>query len=180
MPVPYRKTPKSAQVGIAAYLDVYWLRSVRTFYGALLLMDGRGQPQEFVHNSLIAPTGFLWPETQVMALGTSSVAHSLFEACQREPDLLICPVTLGSAEFCREELAPSIPFAQVAPERDDLPAEWNWINEPPTRGMRAASLYQELTRRGFVTEPFDRLYMGLRIAYPQAPWDEAGDDPGKK
>ena len=79
MPIPYRKTPKKAEVGYAAYLEVLWIRATRNFYGAILLMDARGQPQEFVHNTIAAPSGFLWPEEQVVALGTSSLAHSLFD-----------------------------------------------------------------------------------------------------
>jgi hypothetical protein len=178
MPVPYRKLPKAAHTGCAAYLDVLWLRSERTFYGALLLMDGRGQPLEFVHNALTAPGGFLWPEEQVRATGIAMLSHSLFEACQREPDLLICLATLGSPEFCRTELAPAIPFGQITPAHDEIPVEWGWINEPPSPGMRAHALYQELSQRGFALEPFERLHEGLRIAYSQAPWQEADDAAG--
>jgi hypothetical protein len=174
MPVPYRKTPRPAEIGCAAYLDVVWLPSERALYGGLLLIDGRGQPQEFVHNRLSAPSGFLWPEEQVRALGTANLAHTLFDACEREPDLLLCPASLGSPEFCRSEIAPVIPFARVVPAKDEFPAEWAWVNDSPTPGMKAHALSQELTRRGFVTEPFERLRIGLVIAYPDAPWEEAG------
>ena len=176
MPVPYRKTPRNAELGCAAYLDIVWMAEPRAFYGALLLMDGKGQPLEFVHNSLTAPSGFLWPEAQVRVTGTAALAHSLFEACRRDPDLLVCRDSLGSPDFCRTELAPAIPFAQVSVtgQGEDAPLEWSWINEPPTSGMRAYSLYQELTRRGFVLEPFERLREGLRVTYPQADWEEQG------
>jgi hypothetical protein len=172
MPVPYRKTPRPAETGCAAYLDVVWLRAVRTFVGGLLLMDGRGQPLEFVHNRLTAPSGFLWSEEQIIAQGTASLSHSLFEACEREPDMLICPASLGSPEFCRTELAPVIPFARIVPSAGEIPAEWAWVNEAPSPGMRAYALHEALARRGFVTEPFERLRMGLQIAYPDAGWDE--------
>jgi len=175
MPVPYRKTPKAVEIGCAAYLDVVFLRSVGAYYGALLLMDGRGQPQEFVHNTLNAPTGFLWPEAKVRSLAVAALARSLFDACRREPDLLVCLSSLGTPEFCRIELAPMIPFAQITPAHDDVPAEWNWINDPPAAGMRADALYHELAKRGFILEPFERLRDGLRIVYPQAPWQEADD-----
>ena len=173
MPVPYRKTPRAAETGCAAYLDILWLSSVHAFYGALLLIDGRGQPMEFVHNSLTAPSGYLWPEEQVRASGIAMLAHSLFDACRREPDLLVCQATLGTRDYCKMQIAPSIPFAQIIPATEDVPAEWIWINEPPTPGMRAHALYQELSRRGFVLEPFERLYEGLRTVYPHSPWQEA-------
>ncbi len=168
MPVPYRKLPRAAQEGIAAFVEVQRSRTARQLVGALLLIDGRGQPLEFVHNVVDAPGGFLWPEEKVRAVGTVVLAHSLFDACQREPDLLVCRDTLGSVDFCREELAPSIPFAQVAEGEDDAPLAWSWINDPPASGMRAHALYEHLAKRGFVEEPFARLRDGLRIAYPEA------------
>src|SRR5438045_820904 len=108
MPVPYRRTPRAAEIGLAGYLDVLWAPSVRTLHGGMLLMDGKAQPQEFVHNTLAAPSGPLWPEDRVRSQGISMLAHSLFDGCRRELDLLVCLSSLGSPEFCRAELAPAI------------------------------------------------------------------------
>lgn len=170
MPVPYRKLPRAAQEGVAAFLDVARTgrsSSVRQIVGAMLLLDGRGQPLEFVHNVVDVPGGFLWPEEKVRTVGTIALVHSLFDACQREPDLLVCRTTLGTPEFCREDLAPSIPFAQVTDGDETTPTAWSWVNDPPTAGMRAHLLYEHLVKRGFVAEPFTRLRDGLRIAYPE-------------
>lgn len=172
MPVPYRKTPRSAEIGIAAYLEIVWLASDRAFIGGLLTIDGKGQPQEFVHNLLSAPSGLLWSEAKLATMGVAMLAHSLFDACRREPDLLVCLETLGSAEFLKTEIAPSIPFVQVVLERKELPAEWSWINAPPSSGMRASILAQELARRGYLMEPFERLHHALRLVYPQASWQD--------
>lgn len=172
MPVPYRKTPRAAEVGQAAYLDILWSLSNRTFYGGLLVIDGKGQPLEFVHNTLAAPTGLLWSPNKVQQMGVPLLAHSLFDACRREPDLLVGLPSLGSPEFCSAEIAPAVPFAQIMLPREDLPAEWNWINTPPSSGMRAAILAQELVRRGFFVEPFERLREALRLVYPEAVWDD--------
>lgn len=168
MPVPYRKTPRAAEIGQAAYLDILWLPAEHTFYGGLLIIDGKGQPQEFVHNTLAAPSGLLWPDDKVRSLGNVMLAHSLFDACRREPDLLISLPTLGSPEVCRAEIAPSIPYVQVMPAEEGIPAQWNWINEPPSDAMRAAILAQELARRGYIVEPFERLRHALRLVYPQS------------
>lgn len=180
MPVPYRKSPRSIATHSAAYLDVLWIRSEQTFYGALLLIDSRGQPLEFVHNTLSAPTGFLWPEEQVRVQGVAALSHSLFEACQREPEILVCNDSLGAPEFCRMELAPSIPFVQVVDTGDDSPVAWNWMNDPPTAGMAASSLSDELRVRGFALEPFSRIRQGLRELYPHAHWDEVTGDSGSQ
>ena len=172
MPVPYRKAPKAAGEGCAAYLDAVWFRSIRTCYAALLLLDGRGQPLEFLHNHIVAPSGFLWPDQQVTALGIADLAHSLFAACRRDPDLIFCLETFGTPEFCRTEIAPVIPFAQVVPGAEDFPDSLAWLNDPPSPGMRAFTLAQELEKRGFLIEPFQRIRYGLREIYPDAPWHE--------
>ena len=176
MPVPYRKTPRAAEVGQAAFLDIRWVHTDRAFYGGLLVLDGKGQPSEFVHNTLAAPSGVLWPDDKVLSLGIVMLVHSLFDACRREPDLLVCLPSLGSPEMLRTEIAPSIPFVQVAPAEEGIPAQWNWINEPPSGAMRAAILAQELARRGFIVEPFERLRYALRMVYPQAAWHEVESD----
>lgn len=161
MPVPYRKTPRAAEIGLAAYLDTVWSAGDRTFRGGLLLVDGKGQPQEFVHNTLTAPVGMLWTEEKIRTVGIAMLPHSLFDTCRREPDVLICLDSLGSLEYCRTEIVSSIPFVQVTPAQDTLPAEWSWINDPPSPGMRASLLAQELERRGFILEPFERLHHAL-------------------
>jgi hypothetical protein len=178
MPVPYRRTPRAAEFGQAAYLDIVWIPSDRAFYGGLLILDGKGQPQEFVHNTLVAPSGPLWPQEKVQAMGVPMLAHSLFDACRREPDLLVGLPSLGPPEYCRAEIAPAIPFVQVAPPREGLPAEWSWVNDPPAPGMRAAILAEELARRGYVVEPFERLRAALRLVYGQAAWHKVPADGG--
>jgi hypothetical protein len=169
MAVPYHRAPRSIGDGCAAFLDVLYPRPVRQLYGALLLLDGRGEPLEFIYTCAEAPTGFLWPEPRVIEAATTAIAHSLFDACRRDPDLLIGCSTLGSAEFCRTELAPTIPFLQVTLAADHIPAGRAWINDAPGPGMRAATLFQSLLDRGFLQEPFDRLRAGLREVYPEAP-----------
>lgn len=167
MPVPYRKTPRAAEIGHAAYLDILWKTSERAFYGGLMVIDGKGQPIEFVHNRVDAPSGMLWPEEKVRSIGTALLAHTLFDACRCDTDLLICLPSLGSSEYCKTEIAPSIPFVQAVPEQHGAPVEWEWINSPPPQGMRSSILAQELIRRGFIIEPFDRLNHALKILYPQ-------------
>ncbi len=173
MPVPYRRTPRAAETGCAAYVDVVWLPSTRTYYGGMLLMDGKGQPIEFVHNTLVAPLDPLWPDDKLRPTAIGELVHTLFDACRRDPDLLVCSPAIGPPEFCRTEIAPAIPCAQVSEAGPDLPTEWSWLNAPPTPGMRAHVLAQELVRHGFLTEPFDRLRAALRIVYREAPWQEA-------
>lgn len=178
MSVSYKKPSRLLEDSGVAYLDVFRLDAGGDFYGALLLLDGRGLPLEFVHNRLVPPSGLLWTEPDVSRQSVAALAHSLFEACRREPDLLLCLTTLGSPDFCRIEIAPVLPFAQVSPPQEDIPAGVVWINEPPAPGMRGHHLYQELLRRDALFEPFERLRLALREVYPQAPWPNGVGEAG--
>ncbi|HEV2472515.1 MAG TPA: hypothetical protein VGS41_07620 [Chthonomonadales bacterium] len=173
MPVLHRKAPKSAAAACAAYIDVIWLPARRTFYGAMLVIDGSGQPLEFVHNTLEAPAGFLWPKEQVQTLGLAVLCHSLFDTCRREPDILVCKDTFGTAAYGKEEISPAIPFAQAAEASGEEPASWSWINSPPSPKMATYSLSETLRTHGLATEPFARIRQGLREVYPDAGWNEA-------
>jgi hypothetical protein len=157
-------------------LDAYWIPSRRRLIGALLLIDGRGQPLEFVHNVVSGPDGFLWPGDQVLRESMLALCQSLFDACKREPDLLVGSERIGTAEFCRTELAPAIPFALVVSTDADV-IEWGWVNNPPTASMAASELAEEIKARGFSVEPFDRIRLGLREVYGDEPWPEVLDDP---
>jgi len=175
MSIPYRRTPRADTGGCAAYVLVTWRIKPSRLYGGLLLVDGRGQPVEFVHTSLKAPTGFLWPEESVRRFGTLEVVHALFGACQREPYLVACQPSLGPPDWCRDEIAPSIPFAMVSPPGADGLAAWSWINEPPAKTMPAFGLWESLMNRGFAMEPFARVAKGLQEVYPEI-GDISADD----
>jgi hypothetical protein len=144
--------------------------------GALLLVDRRGRPLEFVHNRTDPPGGWMWPnELQVKACA-AAIAHSLFDACRREPDLVLCKRTLGPNDFLRTQLAPSIPMLVIwAAAEGEI--HWEWVNDPPTPGMRSHALAPELESRGFLFEPFHRIVRGLRELYPTDLTRDDTDDP---
>lgn len=132
-----------------------------------MLIDHLGQPLEFVHNSLETPSGILWPETEVRKLSTVALCHSLFDACRREPEILVCMNALADAEFLRTTVAPAIPFAQAGIAGPDRPNDWSWIGTEPARSLPAVRLWEDLVQHGFVTEPFERITRGLREVYPR-------------
>lgn len=180
MPIPYRNAPRSSDEGCAAFIDLVWIEAESTYYGGMLLIDGKGRPLEFTHNALKAPQDAVWQMTNLREVAVVMMAHSLFEACKREPDLLICSVTFGKVEFCREEVAPLIPFAQVNVVEDETPSsariEWYWINDPPHEKMRSYALFQTLQQKDMLLEPFSRIQLGLREVYPDALWHTLIED----
>lgn len=175
MSIPYRSPKVTPEDGCAAYLDVIPGQD-GVLLGALLLLDRRGRPLEFVHNRTDPPGGWMWPgELQIKAC-LAAVAHSLFDACRREPDLVVCKRTLGPNDYLRSELAPSIPMVVVWATGDGK-IQREWVNDPPTPGMRSHALAPELESRGFLFEPFHRILRGLRVLYPTDLTRDETDDP---
>lgn len=175
MAVPYRKSHPSGEDGCAAYLSVEQC-GTGAILGALLVMDGRGRPLEFVHNRAEAAEHWMWAGGQRAEATISAIAHSLYDACRREPDLLVCRHSLGQIEFLRTEVAPSVPMLIVSPNEDGE-IERQWVNDPPTPGMRASTLAPQLDARGFLIEPFGRMKTGLRELYPGDFDEHEADDP---
>jgi hypothetical protein len=175
MAIPYRKPQTKPEDGCAAYLDVIagqggvWL-------GALLLLDRCGRPLEFVHNRMDPPGGWMWPDDLQTGACVAAIAHSLFDTCRRDPDLVVCQRTLGPKDYLRAEIAPSIPMLVVGPAADGR-IQRDWVNDPPTQGMRAHALAPELAARGFLSEPFRRIQRGLRELYPTDFTKDHTDDP---
>lgn len=169
MPIPYRRLAPTAAQTTIAYLSVV-RASDGSYLGALLLTDAQGRPIEFVHNRVEAPRGFMWPANQVRASAVTALCHSLFEACTRQPALLLAEPSLGSADFCRESLGPTIPFALLSP------GDWVWVGRPPAPGADAHGLSESLRSRSDPLEPFARVRAGLREVYPDTRWDADGAD----
>lgn len=161
MPIPYRPVPRPAASTHAAYLHV--VANGRLFYGGLLISDALGQPVEFVHTSAATPSGVLWPEDEAREIAHCRLAHSLFDACQKAPAVLIATESIGSAKFCREQLAPTIPFALVS---ESPTLDVTWIGQAPSGGSAASVLFEELKRRNLIAEPFDRVVAALAEVYP--------------
>jgi hypothetical protein len=136
----------------------------RVLYGALLLLDGHGRPLEFIHNRLVLPSGFLWPEERVLPAGLASLCHSLFDACRGEPDLLLVEAGLAEPAFLAKGIAPNVPFGIVGPGQSATP-EVSWVNGMPGAAMPAGQLLEEVAGHGLLAEPFHRAYLGLAETY---------------
>ncbi len=165
MPIPYHRVPPSTSGPLAAYLLSTAGKTPKELLGGLLVIDGRGQPVEFVHNCIEVPSGLLWPAPGVEAAGFAALAHSLFEACRAQPDLLVIEHGLGTPHYIREKVAPLIPTCIVSQSQEDNPSTYAWVNEAPAIGTSAHLLIEELAERGFLHEPFDRIRRALAETY---------------
>lgn len=170
MSIQYRKQPPITAGGLAAYVHCSWAEKTHSFYAGLLVIDMMGRPVEFVHNTLVAPTGFLWPREAIETNGIAALVHTLFDACKSEPVVLFLNSGLGSADFWRGYISPAIPCALVVCGNDNIDSSLEWTNTPPSQRTSAWNLVEDVKRKRLLTEPFDRIVKGLREVYPDAGW----------
>ncbi|MCX6360400.1 MAG: hypothetical protein NT029_11350 [Armatimonadetes bacterium] len=164
MAVPYRRMAPTGRARCVAYLKVHRVAQGRVLFGALLLLDAYGHPQEFIHNRLSLPGGFLWPEERVLPAGLTALCHSLFDAPRVEPDLLLAETDLAGSGFRLQDLAPSVPFGIVGSGPGGSP-EVSWVNGTPGLGLPATQMVEDLAGRNLLVEPFERALQGLTEAY---------------
>ncbi len=172
MPLTHAKPQSLTVEGTAAYLDVVRLPAERRILGGLLVIDSLGQPIEFVHSSVELPHGFMWAKDQAEMLAIASLSRALFDACRNTPSLIAVRDEFAPVQFCKTEIAPTIPFGQVSNVPTDDPKHWSWINSPPTAGMPALALFEDLKRRSLTMEPFERIARGLSEVYGTAMTEE--------
>jgi len=175
MPIPYRKTPRVAKEGIAAYLDIYWLRSVRTFYGALLLIDGRGNPgvrpqsaDRARRPALAGNPGSGAGRRYAGALAVRRLRARTAPA--RLPADAWASGALSDRTGAHDPLRASHTGAGRIASGVELDQRSAYIGNARPRRLSDA-LAARFRRRAVPA-----LYDGLRVAYPQAPWNEADHD----
>lgn len=159
MPVPYQPATRTAAEGQAAYLELVEVADQRQI--GLLVVDGLGRPIEFVYNRVTRGEPD-WAEAP-RATAVADLAHSVFDACRTEPDLLLISAAVGPSDFCRAVLAPAVPCAL----QDEATGMLHWLGERPAGSLRGVRVRDELERRGLTGEPFERIRAGLKAVYGQ-------------
>jgi hypothetical protein len=187
VPITFHDADEVAQLGLAAFFHRAPLLPARDErFGALLIINARGEPLEFAYNrvELMAPA--LWRDIDREDAALRRLAISLFEAVTLTPALLLCradvvgPHVFGS----RGGLRLAIPVARLAPadrligyhadeaareietvdeQGEVLPVRVYWTPEEPAGG--GAALFDRLVESGLALEPFTRAQAGLREVY---------------
>jgi len=109
---------------------------------------------------------------------------SLLSIAESEPRLLFCLADEVSVELLTQDIEIDVPVGRVerpagqvaAPDADDgnLPpvpyaAHVIWQTAPPLEGSPARALFEKLSARGLLLEPFDRAADALREVYGARP-----------
>ncbi len=194
MPIPFHDADEVAQLGLAAFLHLPPpVADDSCRYGALFLINARGEPQEFGYNRVELQQPALWRALDREQAAVRRLTRTLFEAVTLTPSLLLCRADrVGPHIFGADDgLALTIPVVRLAPagaligylgneaqqtiDTIDQHGECQdihlfWTPQPP-EGM-VAVLFQRLLERGLTLEPFARAHEGLCEVFPELRTDE--------
>lgn len=176
MPIEFHDAEAVELLGFAAFL--HFEIEGDTAYGALLFINARGEPQEFVFNHLELLNPALWCNADREPGAQRRLCAGLFASATLAPRFLLFRDGPISPALWSQDggIALAIPAAGVRGARPDedgafetfdgdgemLWARVEWIAEAP-----AGALFGLLCERGLVWEPFERAAAGLREAFAE-------------
>jgi hypothetical protein len=170
-PIPFRSITDDP-LGTVGFLRFLPRAAGDIWLGAMLLIDAAGEPIEFTYARMQAPSPTLWRPEDLQLACVRSLCASLFDACPVAPLLILCRSDEVDHRLFSEHIQVDTPVVfltqQPAPddsEREDAPLiEWT---PEPAEGSPAGRLFDVITARGLLIEPFGRAEVGLREVYPE-------------
>lgn len=163
MPIPFKNLIDSEQSATAGYLKFLPHEASGVWFGALFLMDARGEPIEFTHARIRPPKALLWRPVDIQAYCVRSMCVSMFDACPASPNIILCIANEVPYDVFARDISIDLPVARLsAKDGSDVMAEW--IPEPQDDAP-AKHIYETLSTRGLLVEPFERAEIGLREVY---------------
>ena len=164
MPIPFRDAEEIEELGAAAFLTLQREPDDRHVRGAMLLINLRGEPLEFVHCRIEANYSMLWRREDILRHLTKELTKALFAGCTNTPRLLLCPDGEIQPRLFAEDVGVSIPVCFVAPSGASV-----WLADQPSDASEGSRLFNELVRRGLILEPFRRAQSALGVVYSDRP-----------
>lgn len=182
MPIPFRDADALEDLGAAAYLELLRGPDGASLFGALFLMNARGEPLELVYNRVALPRSPLWRPTDLGRAAQRTLTVSLLELARTEPRLMLCladhvdwhlfcgdiQLSLPAARLARPLTSTAIAPAEVLetltePERVDV----YWASSTPLGGSPPRRIFDHLASTGLLLEPFIRARIALSEVYPE-------------
>jgi hypothetical protein len=187
LPIPFHDTEDIEALGAAAFLHVEQpAPGSPQRYGALLFINARGEPLEFVYNRIELLSDVLWRPVDRSRSAVRRLAVTLFHEATLTPALLLCradaidphlfgptghvalTVPVGRVATAAEAVGYAGSEQQERVETADssgeiLETHVFWTPAPPDGA--AAGLFARLAARGLLLEPFERAGKGLRELY---------------
>lgn len=182
MAIPFRDLTDEEFQGTAGYLKFIRLAEKNYWLGTLFLIDSRGEPVEFTYASVREPSSFLWRPEDLRIYCLRTVCCAIFDACPSVPLFILCLAEEVGPFLFSEYIQLDLPVGRLCPnDTVDLisPAEvlenvpidsestkvsLYWTNAP-TAESPVRRLFDTLSMRNLLLEPFERAEAGLREVY---------------
>ena len=172
MPIEFHDAEAVELLGFAAFLHVEFEGEVA--YGALLFINARGEPQEFVFTHLELLSEVLWRNADRETGAARRLCASLFASATLAPRFLLFGAEAIAPELFGAQggISLAIPAGGVARAASDegfetfdgqgemIGTRVDWNGDAPD-----GELLGLLVERGLVWEPFERAARGLREAF---------------
>ena len=189
MPIAYRDAADLDELGLASYLRIERSARGSTYLGALFTVNARGEPIELVYNALETPQPLLWRPADLRRHAERRLTTSLLSVAEAVPRLLFCPADEVMVDLFGRDVQVDVPVGRVERPADSsrqrtdddlessaLPAIPSsihvfWQPAPPTEDSPERALFEQLSARGLLLEPFDRAGDALREIYGPRPAD---------
>lgn len=164
MPISYQNSTNNDSITTAGYLK-FLPRAARDMWlAALFIMNARGEPVEFTHARVRAPQSVMWRAADLESHCLESLCTSMFEACPVVPDILLCLAREVSPGLFEARISLEMPVGRISLDESTGEIGAEWIVEPP-QGSSPRGLFDSISERGLLLEPFERAEAGLREVY---------------
>ncbi|MHB9035030.1 MAG: hypothetical protein ACYC64_00085 [Armatimonadota bacterium] len=166
MTIPFKDLTDTQPSGTVGYLRFLPRAVGDLWFGALFVMNARGEPVEFTYSRIRAPKTLLWRPADAHACCVRSMCAAMFETCPSSPVMILCLASEVDPDVFAKDLSIDLPVGRVFDSEDLSDIKLDWI-VPPEAGSRAKRLFDALHERGLLTEPFARAETGLREVYSE-------------
>jgi hypothetical protein len=180
VPITFRDAADLEDLGLASFLRIERSGRGSTYLGALFTINGRGEPIELVYNALETPHPLLWRPADLRRHAERRLTASLLSVAESVPSILFCLADEVGVELFSQDIE-----VQVLVGRVERPEGWDpsatddagalpsvpdslhvfWQPGPPERESSERALFEQLSARGLLLEPFDRAADALREVY---------------
>ena len=172
MPIDFHDAEAVEVLGFAAFLHLEFAGG--TAYGALLFINARGEPQEFVFTHLELLSEVLWRGADREAGAARRLCASLLASATLAPRFLLFRAEAVAPSLFGDEggISLAIPAGgvSVGTENEDFETfdgegEMMWTRVQWSAAAPVGELFGLLAERGLMWEPFERAARGLREAF---------------
>jgi hypothetical protein len=186
VPIAYRDAADLDDLGLASFLRIERSGRGSTYLGALFTVNVRGEPIELVYNALETPHPLLWRPADLRRHAERRLTTSLLSVAESEPRVLFCLADEVGVELFTQDIQVEVTIGRVerpaeSPSNPDpagdstaLPAIPSsvhvfWQPSSPDEDSPERALFEQLSARGLLLEPFNRAADALREIYGPRP-----------